>query len=246
MEQETRKQGRIIIERSAGRWDTLIEKLQTLPDNGLRDQLCQLFERMKSLNCFEPAIGPGRGRNANKFYVEWPEHGIIFTISYTCREGKDLFAVEMLQIFLPTLKTMRFVGSDMEKFPFHALPQNEDEVRFYKINKHQTDFSFLLVSFRASLYYNTISNQTNCLVDFLRSELALGCFVYALESDGEHSIHEIPNVLNTEYEKCHEWRKILLPQSIIQLKGGDDSVELHFICKSARFKHLESVFGQTQ
>ena len=249
MEQETTKQGRIIFERRVEKWDVLLEKLHTLPANGLRDQLFHLFERMKSLNCFEPAIGPGRGRNANKFYVEWPEHGMVFTISHTCTDGRDQFAIEMLQVFLRPHKTMRFIGSDMEKFPFHLLPQSDDEVGFFKICKDKEDFSFLLAAFRTTLYYDTTFNRTNCLPNYQKEELGLGCFVYALESDSDSKIYKIPNVLNTEYTKCHEWRKILLPQSIIQLEGGvDDSLRLnlHFLCKSAKFDWLESSFNETK
>lgn len=122
----------MILERHEDVWGIIGIKCNSLSSAGLRAVLLELFKEMKALRCFEPAIGPGRGNKSDKFYVEWPEHGLVFVLALCEMETSVSF--ELLQASLVEFKPLKsqFTLSidKIKEFPFRVLPHVDDEIRY--------------------------------------------------------------------------------------------------------------------
>lgn len=231
--------GRRLLEKDGSVWTRISEKIETLPDNNLKKFLMQLFEEMKLLDCFEPAIGPGKRTKSDLFYVEWAEHGLVFTVS--CSEDNKV-TLEMLQCFygIKSLKiNLTFDANKTEKFPFNLLPRDGDEVRFFKIVKASENVVWKIVSFRACFYYD-VSDFSNCSEEFQQdsSEIDLGCFIYQIEP--AWVVFALPKTFINEYQSFQKWHKKLLMQKMIKLKHNESETELTFVRFSQRLDLLQS------
>lgn len=235
---------RTVLFKNRDAWGQLATKISTLPCDGLKNFLLKLFEGMKTMDCFEPATGPGKGRNAHKFYVEFLEHGVAFTVASP--ENGNV-SIELLQFFLPRMKSLRLLlklgVDDADKFPYHVLPNQDDEVRFFKIAKDGAKFSFILVTFRTTLYYDT-SNTKYCFDAFQQdqNEIDFGCFIYAIGLKSDYCVYMLPNRFISEFESFQNWKKVLLPSTEIQLNHTESNVDLTFVKCSERFDLLKSSY----